>query len=71
MKIISGSKSGNLTLYRRMIKNQNFWSDFENFQSQVYMWEVKVGMYFTGGFRGTIWKYLRAKQSFDSDTNSL
>ena len=33
------------------------------------MWEVKVGMYFLGGFGGTIGKYLRAKQSFDSDTN--
>ena len=31
------------------------------------MREVKVGMYFPGG---TIWKYLQAKQSFDSNTNS-
>ena len=32
------------------------------------MWEVKVGMYFLGGFGGTIGKYLRAKQSLDSTT---
>ena len=55
MKMISRSKSGNL----------------KNVQSQVYMWEVKVGMYFLGGFGGTIGKYLRAKQSLDSSTNSL
>ena len=35
------------------------------------IWEVKVGMYFLGGFGGTIRKYPRAKQSLDSNTNSL
>ena len=35
------------------------------------IWEVKVGMYFLGGFGATIRKYPRAKQSLDSNTNSL
>ena len=40
-------------------------------QIKVYMWEVKVGVYFTEEVRGTIWKYFRAKQAFDSNTNFL
>ena len=71
MKIISGSKSGNFNLNRRMTKNSNFRIDFLKFQSQIYMWEVKVGLNFLVGFGGTIGKYPGAKQSLDSDTNSL
>ncbi len=69
--MISGSKSGNFNLNRRMTKNKNFRSDFKIFKVTYIIWEVKVGMYFLGGFGGTIEKYPRAKQSLDSNTNSL
>eukprot|EP00493_Phyllostaurus_siculus_P020345 UN20670 len=69
MKIISGSKSGNFSLYRRMTKNQNFRSDFKNFQSHVYNMGSKGGNVLSRG--GDYKKYPRAKQSLDSNTNSL
>ena len=43
MKIISGSKSGNFNLYRRMTQNKNFRSDFLQFQSLVYDMGSKGG----------------------------
>ena len=71
MEIISGSKSGNFSLYRRMTKNSNFRSDLKNFQSHVYNMGSKGGNVLSRGVGGTIQKYPRAKQSLDSNTNSL
>ena len=71
MKIISGSKSGNFSLYRRMTKNEILGAILKIFKVTYIIWEVKVGMYFLGGVGGTIEKYPRAKQSLDSNTNSL
>ena len=44
---------------------------FLNFKVWYMIWEVKVGLNFLVGFGGTIGKYPGAKQSLDSDTNSL
>ena len=54
-----------------MTKNKNFRSDFLKFQSLVYDMGSKGGNDFLEGFGGTIRKYPGAKQSLDSDTNSL
>ena len=43
MKIISGSKSGNFSLYQRMTKNKNLRSDFLKFQSLIYDMGSKGG----------------------------
>ena len=71
MKMISGSKNGNLNLNRRMTKNQKFRSDFLKIQSHVYNMGSKDGNVLSRGVGGTIQKYPRAKQSLDSNTNSL
>ena len=52
MKIISGSKSGNFNLYRRMTKNKNFRSDFLKFQSLVYDMGSKGGNVLSRGIWG-------------------
>ena len=52
MRIISGSKSGNFNLYRRITKNKNFRSDFLKFQSLVYDMGSKGGNDFLEGFGG-------------------
>ena len=54
MKIISGSKSGNFSLYRRMTKNQNFRRDLKNFQSHVYNMGSKGGNVLSSGIWGEL-----------------
>ena len=52
MKIISGSKSGTFSLYRRMTKNKNFRSDLKTFQSHVYNMGSKGGNVLSRGIWG-------------------
>ena len=52
MKMISGSKSGNFNLYRRMTQNKNFRNDFQKFQSRVYDMGSKGGNVLSRGVWG-------------------
>ena len=66
MKINSGSKNGNLILYQKFKILERF---LKISKPGIHVGSKGGNVLSWGG--GTIGKYLRAKQSLDSNTNSL